>query len=300
MHILQAQVLHVSPLDVSYTSVVVKDGAATWDRERRSDTLRLHQIPDHYLREEYKGRKFDSIDSDYSLISRYTREAIIAVTPRQRFRSVAAGKDSSRDWMPYSLREGYNNFPLPDFDQAAHDARRMGWLLQDPNDPCNLVLPTTWHRDYLKSLLEPTEIPPPDDLSFDDFLCKAIGLFSASTLAGYVKQRKSLLEAHYDSEFQAAVRSFCGPLFLIPQCRTASGAGTVDFTCISRKWAIEFMRDGDRMHKHLARFGPEGAYGREWPTWDWRVVDFYYHYIDQPIPSPGKLASSFYRIFLIF
>jgi hypothetical protein len=49
-------------------------------------------------------------------------------------------------------------------------------------------------------------------------------------------------------------------LFLTPEWRGSSSNGQVDFYIKSVKWAIECVREGDRLDQHIARFQPGGLY----------------------------------------
>lgn len=279
LSILQDKSIKVRGLDGKLEPVVVTNGPALWKSEGYSETLRAHQIYPQHLRSKYTDSTGKStITSDvttYLAISKYTKEDVIAVIPRQRFLNVAAERDSPPDAMPYALRERYNHLPISDFDQAAHDARRMGWLLQDPLAPNTLVLPTKWHRDYLKHLLKSPNSPEARNMTFDQFLCSTIRHFRASVLQQYSQDEKSMREAIWDSEFRHAAETVGDACFLTPQARTDSGDGTIDFVCTSRKWLIELMRNRDRAD-HLARFTPNGNYAKQWPNWDWRLVDFHF------------------------
>ncbi|KAE9387231.1 hypothetical protein BT96DRAFT_948519 [Gymnopus androsaceus JB14] len=193
----------------------------------------------------------------------------IAATPRARFLEVAAGKNLPSNLKPFSVHDCHTNGALSDYAQAAHDARRMGWLLQDwriINGKLRLRLPTLWHREYLKDLLLPKDLPQEFvTMDFDSFLLKA------------AREGKLPCEVIYDSEFKRAADIVATPLFLIPQTRTDSGDGIVDFTCLTRCWAIELMRDRDKVEEHFAQFGTDGVYHQQWPDWDWQIVDFHYN-----------------------
>ncbi|KAE9401430.1 hypothetical protein BT96DRAFT_992150 [Gymnopus androsaceus JB14] len=269
-------------------NVVVTNGPALWKSEGYSETLRAHQIHPQHLRSKYTDSTGKStITSDvttYLAISKYTKEDVIAITPRQRFLNVAAERDSPTDAMPYALRERYNHLPISDFDQAAHDARRMGWLLQDPLAPNTLVLPTKWHRDYLKNLLKSPNSPEARNMTFNQFLCSTIRHFCASVLQQYSQDEKSMREAIWDSEFQHAAETVGDAYFLTPQARTDSGDGTINFV--------------DRVSDHLARFTPNGNYAKQWPNWDWCLVDFHFDKTRSGRAFTGQHCPNFRSVYL--
>ncbi len=53
-----------------------------------------------------------------------------------------------------------------------------------------------------------------------------------------------------------------------------SAKGRVDFFVDSKKWAIEVLRNGDRIEEHLARFAPEGRYCKMLDAADYIFLDF--------------------------
>ncbi|KAF9064250.1 hypothetical protein BDP27DRAFT_1426007 [Rhodocollybia butyracea] len=73
------------------------------------------------------------------------------------------------------------------------------------------------------------------------------------------------------------------------------GEGRVDYLCMTRRWVIELMREGDKRADHLARFKKDGAYCRAWKDWDWRVVDFYF----ETEPTSKALEEPNYRAVLL-
>jgi hypothetical protein len=104
------------------------------------------------------------------------------------------------------------------------------------------------------------------------FLCvrqlcfEAISKFSPTLLsptrpslrAGAVVPPK---EAEYTHELSRACYHILGQnLFLTPEWRGSSSNGQVDFYIKSVKWAIECVREGDRLDQHIARFQPGGLY----------------------------------------
>ncbi|KAE9384616.1 hypothetical protein BT96DRAFT_950435 [Gymnopus androsaceus JB14] len=294
--------IKVRGLDGKLEPVVVTNGPAIWKSKGYSETLRAHQIHPQHLRSQYTdstGKStITSTVTTYLAISKYTKEDVIAITPRQRFLNVAAERDCPPDAMPYALRERYNHLPISDFDQAAHDVRRMGWLLQDPLAPNTLVLPTKWHCDYLKNLLKSPNSPEARNMTFDQFLCSTIRHFCASVLQQYSQDGKSMREAIWDSEFRHTAETVGDACFLKPQARTDSGDGTIDFVCTSRKWLIELMRNRDRLSDHLARFTPNGNYGQQWLNWDWRLVDFHFDKTPSGRRFKGQNCPNFRSVYL--
>jgi len=288
--------IQVRPIDNGSHRAVVCNSNSTyiWDRTTQSQLLTPSTIAHQYRNNSDTTRYYNSSNTTYETLDELVTPGKIANTPRARLleRQVAAGEHPpSVVTFPFSVRDCHTHGALTDYEQAAHDARRMGWLLQDwrtIDGKLQLRLPTHWHREYLMDLLVPKDLPKEvKTMDFDVFLSKVISQFRPSVLFQAAREGKTPREVIYDSEFKRAADIVATPLFLIPQTRTDSGDGIVDFTCLTRSWAIELMHDRDKIEEHFARFGPDGAYHRQWPDWDWRIVDF--HFGNTP-PDVGKPA----------
>ena len=69
------------------------------------------------------------------------------------------------------------------------------------------------------------------------------------------------MEAIYQHEFSRACYLILGcNLFLTPEWKSLSSNGRVDFQIKSVKWAIECVREGDRLDEHVSRFQLGGTY----------------------------------------
>lgn len=225
-----------------------------------------------------KGKKHPELEDVRGII----REKFIASTPRERFHKVYPGETRA---CPYSARQMVaSNEPLTDFQQAAHDARQMGWLLEAPAhlNLCQelywnaLVLPSLWHWRYLQSLIRGGKTT--DQMNrchhLDDFIWEVLKLFKGSFLIDYLATEHTIRERAYEAEFYRCAQVFAGECVLTPQAMTPLGDGYVDFIVKSKKWLIELVRDGDHIPDHLRRIDDDGKYTRAWPDHDSRVVDF--------------------------
>jgi hypothetical protein len=67
------------------------------------------------------------------------------------------------------------------------------------------------------------------------------------------------MEAQYQDEFYRVCCDEFG-LCLISEWTGMTLGGRVDFQIKSAKWAIECVRDGDRLAEHIARFCPGDKY----------------------------------------
>lgn len=280
--------IDVWPIDVGNKASVVSHQADKyiWDRTSLSTPVTAVNLRDYCPNAQILYPDLRS--ASYETLAPILGQDRIAVTAYQRFSRVVAGNQTPETF-PFSVREWYGRTRLSDYSQAAHDARRLGWLLQDPrptdSEKIRLRLPTQWHHEYLEALLMPKKCPPrllTLKTGLDQFLYDVIHHFRASILE-QAHDDSALHEAIYDGEFKRAADILDeGSGFLSPQVWTYNGDGVVDFLCVRRKWAIELMRNRSRINHHLQRFkGPDGdepagAYHRNWPDWEWRIVDFYY------------------------
>ncbi|KAF9062712.1 hypothetical protein BDP27DRAFT_1336216 [Rhodocollybia butyracea] len=272
LSILLEKTIRVTPIDTMYMPrMVINTALYIRDRQSRSPHLMPSKIPLEHLTT--TASLSDKVSSSFRTLGKLMKRETIAVTSCERFHNVIAGNSVSVDARPYSVREYYGPHALSDYEQAAHDARRMGWLVQDPDQGLQLRLPTQWHREYLKALLKPAA--DVRMMLFDDFLVKVISEFRSSVLNEMLATENKLREVNYDSEFKHAADTVGGTLFLIPQSRTEVGDGIVSFACLTREWAIELMCEGKEVKQHISQFKPGGAFHQACPAWDWRVVDFY-------------------------
>lgn len=84
------------------------------------------------------------------------------------------------------------------------------------------------------------------------------------------------MEAQYQDEFY---RAFCNVAGIgVPLCSewSRSGNGRVDFYIPQKQWAIELLRDYDRVDEHISRFYPRGKYFpwlQEKKVVDWIIIN---------------------------
>lgn len=309
-----------------FVSRVVVNTKNVWDRKETSLQVDLVTVKPQYRTDiplsdtlDYKVTANLHDISDFKLVSQSLKPGLIATNARQRLLEVVPGhlkpetapidleSNRSATLKPFSTRDIYDHTLLTDYEQAAHDARRMGWLLQDPGaegkSDIVLRLPTRWHTEYLKAFLKPRDIDKKyETMSLDHYLKDVIANFRPSALFQSLLEGDpprrckngpiKLREAIYDCEFNFSSNALAGPLFLLPQVRTEDGKGTVDFVCKRRKWVIEVMRERSDIKGHIARFKNCGAYHKEWPNYEWRVVDFCLDDESASDAEPGKPSTS--------
>jgi len=181
--------------------------------------------------------------------------------------------------LPYAVRHhGGSGDPLNSFQQAAHDMRRMGWLRAMKHEyGYHVQVASRWHEEFIRSLLTPKTVPPRfETIDLIQFCLEAVGEFRRSVLKANAKCRRgsnrmTVPERVCQIEFAQAVSTLVDPCFLRPEVR--SGSGWVDFVVPSRKWLIEFLRDGTAINEHVGRFDSNhGTYDTQ--GWEWVVLDF--------------------------
>jgi len=73
------------------------------------------------------------------------------------------------------------------------------------------------------------------------------------------------MEAQYQDELYRACYIALDDIYLTSEWSGKSLGGQVDFQIKSVKWAIECVREGDRIKDHIARFQSGGRY-HKWMT----------------------------------
>lgn len=274
--------IYVRTIDKSLTAYVVSNAVAHL-ANKRAETITLSSVNRKHIRDSRLADPSFPDVVELDQVKQYIDPSKIAITPAQRFLDVVPGLNIDElpgNLKPFAVRQLCKTGDwLSDMDQAAHDARQMGWLLQVPSEATQkvkLVLPSQWHHDYLKFLLVPQSVP--EDIlrmDIDQFIHALISRFRPSRLLHFLEQEQVIREKIYDSEFLDAARVVAkDPRFLTPQARTEHGDGYADFVVNSKKWVIELMRDGHDAEQHIKRFKAGGSYWKQWPKFDWRIIDF--------------------------
>ncbi len=74
--------------------------------------------------------------------------------------------------------------------------------------------------------------------------------------------RSRPVEAQYQDEFYRACYALLGNIYLSSEWTGNLVGGRVDFQLRPVGWAIECVRDGDKLKEHIARFQPGGRYDK--------------------------------------
>lgn len=132
---------------------------------------------------------------------------------------------------------------------------------------------------------------------------QAIRAFSSSSLAsdgrglGTGAMQKPL-EPQYQDEFYRAAYEILGQqIYLSSEWSPVGLNGPVDFRMKSMNWAIECVREGDRLQQHVKRFQEGGKYHR-WIQ-DGSITE--YIIIDFRTSMPPKINCKFSKkpVFLV-
>ena len=70
------------------------------------------------------------------------------------------------------------------------------------------------------------------------------------------------VEAQYQDEFYRACYTLLGDIYLSSEWLGKEQSGCVDFLLKSQRWAIDCVRDGDRLEEHISKFKVGGKYHR--------------------------------------
>jgi hypothetical protein len=164
----------------------------------------------------------------------------------------------------------------------------QGWIQRDLNpflDQNYCIFPTPLHEMYVEYQYFPSLYTPfPTDMYSTplEVYMAVVRKFSQANLlnarngaqpgpAGFSRQK----EAAFKHEFYRAYTSlldFAGGISNEWSC----GTGQIDVCITELKWGFEFLRDGDHLQEHLARFRHGGNYYggiQSGGLKDWLVID---------------------------
>ena len=173
-----------------------------------------------------------------------------------------------------------DNFTTAGEKEALSRCFRNGWLHTEKveNDVVGYSFPSSLHRWYVEQKLwGPTLSTPVNATSLLEFSMNVIRLFSVQMLVtprrigpGFIQRPP---EAQFQDEFYRCSRKYSKSSFTtFPEYGTKSG--WVDFYIPTKQWAIELLRDGNRLEEHSSRFLSSGAYSTTIPMTDYIILDF--------------------------
>ncbi|KAJ9263388.1 hypothetical protein DTO212C5_7573 [Paecilomyces variotii] len=157
-----------------------------------------------------------------------------------------------------------------DENVALRDCYLRGWVHAEESDQAKpvYILPSPVHRRYLECMLsmDAPESPLDKYTCVRDLCFAAIRRFNPLALRCphrglSVAANPRPVEAQYQDEFYRACYSVLGnSIHLSTEWTGKKLGGRVDFLVKSVGWAIECLRDGDRIEEHISRFHEGGRY----------------------------------------
>ncbi|KAL2829696.1 hypothetical protein BDW59DRAFT_32780 [Aspergillus cavernicola] len=164
-----------------------------------------------------------------------------------------------------------------------------GWLHKTtkPEDKLGAelyVLPSRLHEKWIEYIMGDPKRKMDSKYNTLQKLCMdVLGRFSACSLR-HAEDGRSLssaalfrpLEAVYQDEFYRAFNDVTGKGVNIVSEWSRTKDGRVDFWISERKWAVELLREEDRVPEHMARFRPNGQYHgwiRDGMILEWIIIN---------------------------
>ena len=173
----------------------------------------------------------------------------------------------------------HNQIDSEEDQQSFENLYKKGWvgLVKHSGDGVCYIFATGLHERVVDCLLGvKIEQPNIKEASLFDFTLAVLRRFPFRQLAAPKQVGNSVQnppEARYqDESYRCAHLHSEGSLVMFPEFGSAKGR--VDFFVNSKKWAIELLRNNDRIQEHLARFAPEGKYRKILDAADYIIIDF--------------------------
>ncbi|KAH0558586.1 hypothetical protein GP486_004759 [Trichoglossum hirsutum] len=191
---------------------------------------------------------------------------------------------------------------------------KQGWLqaelatdesenLVDPDPKPVYIFSSGLHRRCVEHILSIQAPPFPLDkfTSVRELCFAAIRQFKPTALrsvqrglgTGAVLQP---IEGRYQDELYRACSALLGEVYIFSEWSGTGSRGRVDFLVQSQRWAIECVRDGDRLNEHISRFQQGGQY------YDWIQNGDIGQYIvlDFRTSKPKKIRDIPWLYFVVF
>ena len=169
----------------------------------------------------------------------------------------------------------FNSSGLADFDSLV----QLGILVSDADGQCRLRSPLV--RTFLLLVLCPrSEVDTVNfDKNIDNFLVSVLENMNTSILRNTLSRGidDKILERQWQMEFYRCVLFVLPPSFSVsPDVGATFGsAGFLDFYINGKlNWAIELLREGNKIGEHLERFDQGGMYHSKIPYQEHRILDF--------------------------
>lgn len=141
-------------------------------------------------------------------------------------------------------------------------------LVENVDEHCDskFAFPAKLIQDfYLRHKFGATIRPSQEEKTFDAFIEEVLALMDGKTLRNCMSKSSNgcRLEAAYQKEFYRVAYQLLGDGIISCEAGALFGTkGRIDFWINdNRKWAVELLRDGDRLDDHVKRMTPDGKYG---------------------------------------
>ncbi|KAL2005990.1 hypothetical protein VTN00DRAFT_9644 [Thermoascus crustaceus] len=228
-----------------------------------------------------KNHVLDDLKDDTQVFRFLRNQAVFRSFPTGRhFTAEAAGTLSK------ILEEG--NMQFDSDDVGMQTCYERGWLHRisvgeyDTDEVA--VLPSRLHEKWLEHIIGRNATPLPERFDQLGKLClEVLSNFLMMNLRDAVQGKKMStaaryrpMEAQYQDEFYRSFNLLAGRGVPICSEWSRTGDGRVDFYIPEKKWAIELLRDHDRVNEHISRFKEGGKYYswlKEKMVEDWRIIN---------------------------
>ncbi|EYE91008.1 ATP-binding protein [Aspergillus ruber CBS 135680] len=180
---------------------------------------------------------------------------------------------------------GEGSIPFDINDASIKFCYQNGWIHRVALDDGDVaVLPSRLHEKYIEYWIGKMSMPLPARFDSLPKLCKEIlREFSIMILRHSAEGKKMStasqprpVEAQYQDEFHRGFVHVVGPGVPISSEWSRTKDGRVDFYIPEKKWAIELLRDHDKVDEHIFRFKEGGKYHswlKENMVKDWIIID---------------------------
>ncbi|KAL2819130.1 hypothetical protein BJX63DRAFT_28379 [Aspergillus granulosus] len=191
-------------------------------------------------------------------------------------------------------------------DDALQTCYQLGWL-HKTTQPDRLrttvyVLPSRLHEKWIEYLIGEEMRPLPSQFqSLQELVMTILRGFSTTNLKSAGKVLSSAasnrpVEAQYQDEFYRVFNKVAGRGVPISSEWSRTSRGRVDFWIPEKKWAIELLRDHERIGEHIAQFHRGGRY-YDWITdsmvGDWIIINCAISMPDKAFPEPRLIHAIF-------
>ncbi|BCR92831.1 ATP-binding protein [Aspergillus chevalieri] len=177
------------------------------------------------------------------------------------------------------------SIPFDINDASIKFCYQKGWIHRVALDGGDVaVLPSRLHEKYVEYWIGKMSMPLPARFDSLPKLCKEVlGEFSITILRHSAEGKKIStasqprpVEAQYQDEFHRGFVHLAGLGVPISSEWSRTKDGRVDFYIPEKKWAIELLRDHNRVDEHISRFKEGGKYHpwlKENMIKDWIIID---------------------------